>query len=293
MARLMGRLVVLAGCLGLLAAGCGNQARFSKPRPKPHRHHMSTDPRPTSTPQSYTPHSTTDPVNGSNGSAPILSATNGFPRIVTMAMSHLPKSLTLVAWAPTGVPLPTDGSEVMHYKPRIGEAGPGGLVSQFQVTLTSKPGPVSQFGTALYETNPQAGAAVAAVSSRAGLRYPTSGEDVAIGSQIVAKAGASGAYDVLAWHEGQWVVLVGAEDGLPMEESEAVAAYLHTHFLPAPFPAKSGQGQIVVTISSEGVDTQLAWQLNRAVYQIKTYPATKDNALAALAMAVSMRQYPG
>lgn len=295
MTRLMGRLVVLAGCLGLLATGCGNHARLSQPVPKARHdhHHVVSDPHSAAPSRSYTPHSTTMPVTGSSSSAPSVGASNAFPRIVTLAMSHRPQSLASAAWAPTAVPLPTDGSEVMHYEPSIGDAGAGGLVSQYQVTLTSKPGPVSQFATALYQNTKQAGVAVGAISGHVGLRYPTSGDDVAIGSQIVAKAGSSGTYDVLGWREGQWMVLVGDENGLPMKQSEAIAAYLHTHFLPAPLPAGSGQGQIVVTVSSDGVHTQVDWQMNRALYQVKTYPATADNALAALAMAVSMRQYPG
>ncbi|NMP23468.1 hypothetical protein [Sulfobacillus harzensis] len=204
-------------------------------------------------------------------------------------MSRLPDSLAAIAEAPMVVPLPSDGSEVMRYKPSMSGPSSGGLIARYQVTITSTPGAVSGFAMASYQTTKEAAAAVAA--DGLGLSFPTSSTSVAIGSDIVAHAGRIGSEDVLAWQEGQWKVVVGEANNLPMTDAEIMAAYLHTHFLPAPQPVGTGRGTIQVMVENHGINADVVWQENRSLYQVRTYPAAQDGVLAALSMAVNMQKY--
>lgn len=98
---------------------------------------------------------------------------------------------------------------------------------------------------------------------------------------------------VLTWQEGRWRIAVVSQvsgHATPMAEADAVAGYLHTHFLPVP----QSEGAISVVLSGTPsatvLQTNVTWQEGTRVYSTVTLgTGAEPRARAALAMAVSMQ----
>lgn len=292
--RRWNQIIMMGTSIALVATGCGTQSKHlgevRTPVRRHHRHQASVRPV---KPSVYKPKSTKIPINA-NVSSPATGLTSkqpGFPTIIQMAMQQMPSTLKKDAVAPTLIPWPNTGSKVMYYAPLILAPGAGGLQRGYQVTLSSPLSPVALYATRVYASDQAVRAAMAPLMSVAGVSYPTSGTAVNIGSAIVALGASDGATHVLGWREGQWMVVVAEASHSPIHTASAVAAYLHTAFLPAPKPVGSGMGLILINLVPDGAHTLVAWQENQVGYQVKTYPDTANPVMTALKMVVTIRQY--
>lgn len=279
---------------GMLSA-CGSPKSPTADQKAPHQSHHRKSTRP-ATPPSYTPPSTSVPIQSSSiPPVSVVAGPPGFPTIVHMAMQALTGPVTPYALAPTLTPWAGSGSKVMYYNPTITDASAAnpGLVEQYQVTLTTPPSPVGTYSSALYQTAGDAAGAVTPLLKAAGLSFPAQGPAMAIGSGITATSATVNNLNVLGWREGQWSVVVAESHVMPTAEASQIAAFLHINYLPAPRPAGTGVGLIIVQLLPDGVHAQLAWQENQAAYMVETYPATANPVMTALKMVVTMRKYSG
>lgn len=284
--------ITMATSVTVALTGCGVAKEASPPVHHPHHRVAHTKTSSSAPPTSYTPPSTNVPVNStppSTSSAPTPTSTRKtFPTIIQLAMQHVPTSLKPYAVAPTLIPWPGNGSQVMYYNPTVtSQAGMTG----YRVTLTSPPYPVAEYATTLWSSVAAADGAVKGLLAASTLTYPGSGAEVSIGSGIAAETGQSHRMNILGWHEGQWTLVVGEPQQLPMGTASEIAAYLHTHYLPAPAPAGSGQGLILVTVLPSGTHVTVAWQDNRVSYRMATYPATAHPVMTALQMVVTLKKF--
>lgn len=274
--------------LNAAIAGCG----FGHAAGTPRRHHRtgkSNDKmskslgRADTASPTYTPRSTSIPVK-----VPV------FPKIITMAMANLSGLAAVSAEAPTIVPWPDNGSTTLFYAPDVQGPSSGipGLIDSYQVTLTSPPVLVAEFGNAIFASIADATDNVDAVLARANLRYPAPGAVAAVGSGVSAGVGKENGENVLAWTESGWSVVVVDPQRLPLRPAAVVAGYLDTHLMPQPEPVESGSGLILVEQRGAGLTTQVIWQEGRWVYQSKTFPTTAQPVTTALGLALSMRRYP-
>lgn len=284
--------ITMATAVTVALTGCGAAKEATPPVHHPHHRVAHTRTSSSAPPPSYTPPSTNVPVNStppSTSSTPApTSKGSKFPTIIQLAMQHVPTSLKPYAVAPTLVPWPSNGSQVMYYNPIVtAEAG----MSGYRVTLTSPPHPVAEYATTLWSSVAAADGAVTGLLATSALTYPGPGAEVSIGSGIDAATGRAHNMNILGWREGQWTLVVGEQHQLPMGTASEVAAYLHTHYLPAPAPVGSGQGLILVTVLPTGTHVTVAWQENRISYLIATYPATAHPVMTALQMVVTLKKF--
>lgn len=282
---------VVAGLGGVLA-GCGVSPAAASPvlHPSPGGPHArgATNPPPitrkTPPPSTYTPRSTSIPVN-----------TPTFPRIITMAMHHIAGLVKISAEAPTMVPWPANKSTTLFYSPQLQGVASGipGLIASYRVKLSSPPEQVAAFGSAIFSSTAAATRDVQSLLPAAHYSYPPLGSQMALGDGVQALIGEDNGQNILAWTQGDWSVVVGAPRHLPSQLAGDVVQYLNTHFMPEPEPSGAGVGLIVVQVSPTGVATTVGWQEGRWVYTTTSYPTTAQPLVTALALALSMRRYPG
>jgi hypothetical protein len=275
--------------LGLV--GCGNQSVLGA-SPSLHHHHRQRHPDPSQVepsvsvapkaPPVYIPKATSIPVQGA-----------AFPAIMTMAMGHIHGLVASSAEAPTIIPWPKNGSTTLFYTPEVQGLGShiSGLIERYQVTLSSPPERVASFSSAVLASNQDATEYVEDLLIQRHLSYPLPGSQVMVGDGITATPGVEHGINLLSWTEGSWSIVVGRAGHLPLNTARDVADYLRTHFMPVPEPRGLGQGLIVVTQTSHGPDTNVAWQEGRWVYTTATYSTTQRPITTGLAMALSMRRY--
>lgn len=271
-----------------LLTSCGTKTAPTAARHHHHTQHHSTVPRTPqsvsaspSTPPTYTPKSTSIPVAGAN-----------FPAIITMAMRNVSGLVATSVEAPTMIPWPANGSTTLFYAPAVSGNGSGipGLIDSYQVTLSSPPVPVAQFGSAIFSSTQYAAQQVDRMVSKAGLTYPGPGPSVDLGDGIDAVAALQHHVNVLAWSQGSWSVVVGDARQVPLHTAKQVVSYLSRHYMPD--PAGSGVAVIVVMVGKTGIRTSVGWQEGRWVYTTATFPTTAQPITTALALALSMRRYP-
>ena len=97
---------------------------------------------------------------------------------------------------------------------------------------------------------------------------------------------------VLTWQEGRWRIAVADQvkgSMSPAATADAVASYLHTHFLPVPQSAGAISVVLSGTVSATAVQTNVTWQESTRVYSTVTLgTGSQPRVRAALVMAVSM-----
>ncbi|KAF1300813.1 MULTISPECIES: hypothetical protein [Enterococcus] len=138
--------------------------------------------------------------------------------------------------------------------------------------------PFASYRKEIFKTSQMAKEAVNAI-------YDTGGQKIDLGYGITGyKQGAAGS-TYLNWREGNWALVVRAsnvEGQSPDAIAKKIVTYLEKAFLPAP----KETGQISVDQSAQGYQAnQVIWQEDTIVYTV-----THEDALSALAMAVSMEK---
>ena len=240
----------------------------------------------------------TTTVHPSNGLAP------QFPSIVNMAMAHFPSSVLVAPEAPTVLPQAKSGSRQLYYRTWDTTTGP---ILNYNVQFSSPSQRLATFSGSTF-TGISAGSSV-------WLPYaaPTNGQTthstVKLSDGIVASeqtfiAPKNSAKEVsaasLKWSEGRWQIEVSQTQStqVPLAQADAVAAYLHSHFMPVPqskgsifvnvYPGMNAQGQA----TGSSVSETIKWQEGQHVYEVDTYSQVQNPIQTGLAMAISMKPYP-
>ena len=144
-----------------------------------------------------------------------------------------------------------------------------------------------RFGGQAY---PNAQAAIEAAAPAAppkGVHVPVS---LGAGVQGQEYAGGGG---TLLWRDGDWHLRVDAagcpgQDAVPpaLSNARALAAFLHTHALPA---APGSVTFVTFCGDSSSTSTQVSWAVGRDVYRVATSGYAVDPPLR---LAMAMRPYP-
>ena len=144
-----------------------------------------------------------------------------------------------------------------------------------------------RFGGQAYPNTQAALAAVAPAAPPTGAHVP-----VALGAGVQGQEYAGGGGTVL-WRDGDWHLRVDAagcpaQNAVPpgLSTARALAAFLHTHALPAT------PGSVTFLTScgdSSSASTQVRWAVGRDVYRVATSGYGVDPALR---LAMAMRPYP-
>lgn len=225
-----------------------------------------------------------------------------FPTIVNMAMKQFPANVLNHPEAPTVLPISDSGSNEMYYRTSITTAP----ILSYQVILSSPHNLLAAFSGSTYSGIPSGDA----INLPDGI--PTNGhvtssrvhlsDGIVAKEQIFVVPGPSAqetSSNNLTWNEGRWQIEVSNTQGtkVPMAEANAVASYLHTHFMPIPqtkgaifvgvAPGENAQGQL----SGTSVTETITWQEGSHVYEVDTYSPVKNPIQTGLAMAISMEPY--
>ncbi|MCI0184801.1 hypothetical protein [Sulfoacidibacillus ferrooxidans] len=231
------------------------------------------------------------------------SSAHQFPNIVSMAMQHFPANVLSRPEVPTILATPTSGSNQLFY--RTWDTTTGSILN-YSVQFSS---PHNQLATFMGSTfsGISAGDSVWLPNGMPNnAKVTTSSVDLTSG--IVAKeqtfvAPKNSAKEVssnsLTWSEGRWKIEVARTEStqVPTAEADAVASFLHSHFMPVPqtkgtiyvnvYPGETAQGHL----SGTSVSETIKWQEGQHVYEIDTYSHCKNPIRTGLAMAMSMKPY--
>ncbi|WP_157076239.1 hypothetical protein [Alicyclobacillus kakegawensis] len=228
-----------------------------------------------------------------NGSGDDL-AIRAFPEIVRMAMDHLPAGARDGAWAPTVFPVGAGGETTLYYHDVVTEgpvSGRPGLMTAYEVQLSTPHGRVAVFGGVRYDSAEEAQRGLWNDKGDA-RRVPGQASQVSLGSGLTGRAAVDPDRRIgrMGWSEGRWQILVTREDTTspPTDTAKQVVQLLNRYFLPVPHDA----GEILVHERGSSTDVTVAWLEQNQLFDVQTTALCEQPITTAVRMAAGTKPYP-
>ncbi|WP_157066944.1 hypothetical protein [Alicyclobacillus shizuokensis] len=221
-------------------------------------------------------------------------AIRAFPKIIRMAMDNLPSGARNGAWAPTVFPVGVGGETTLYYHDVVTEgpvSGRPGLMTAYEVQLSTPQGRVAVFGGARYDSAEEAERGLWNDMGDA-RRVPGEASRVSLGSGLTGRAAVDPDRRIgrIGWSEGRWQILVTRENTTspPTDTAKKVVQLLNRYFLPVPHNA----GEILVHERGSSVDVTVAWLEQNQLFDVQTTALCEQPITTSVRMAAGTKPYP-